>query len=151
MRTSAVAAAVAACSASPGTTLPPSRSAATDPVDVADPQFVYLDGGQSSTVDAAFYDAGTRYMIISLDGTAYHCCAMSQSTWSQFTAASSLGSFYRDLIKGSYDCRTGLVPQYSAITAGGVVGICRPPRQEGHPEVALSLFVATSEAGHLSP
>ena len=83
-----------------------------DPVDVADPRFVYLDGGQSSLVDAAFYDASNEYMIVSLDGTAYHYCDMPQSTWTQFTAASSLGSFYRDSIKGSYDCRTGVVPQY---------------------------------------
>lgn len=83
-----------------------------DPVDVADPRFVYLDGGSSSLVDAAFYDAGNRYMIISLDGTAYHYCGMPQSTWAQFTAASSLGSFYRDRIKGSFDCRSGVVPQY---------------------------------------
>ena len=46
------------------------------------------------------------------DGTAYHYCGMPQSTWGQFVAASSLGSFYRDRIKGSYDCRTGVVPEY---------------------------------------
>jgi hypothetical protein len=84
----------------------------SDPVDVANPWFVYLDGGLSSLVDAAFYDAGNEYMIISLDGTAYHYCGMPSTTWSEFTAASSLGSFYKEQIKGRFDCRIGVVPEY---------------------------------------
>jgi hypothetical protein len=84
----------------------------SDPVDVAKRWFVYLDGGSSSLVDATFYDADNRYMIISLNGTAYHYCGMADGAWSEFTAASSLGSFYNDRIKGRFDCRTGFVPEY---------------------------------------
>ena len=84
----------------------------SNPVDVADPRFAYLDGGSSSLVDFAFYDASNEYMIVSLNGTAYHYCGMPDGAWSQFTAASSLGSFYEDRIKGRFDCRTGVVPQY---------------------------------------
>jgi hypothetical protein len=82
------------------------------PVDVADPRFVYLDGGSSSFVDGAFYDADNGYMIISLNGTAYHYCGLPTGVWSTFTTASSLGSFYNTQIKGHFDCRTGTVPQY---------------------------------------
>lgn len=83
-----------------------------DPVDVADPRFVFLDGGSSSLVDFAFHDAPNEYMIVSLNGTAYHYCGASSRTWSEFTAAASLGSFYKNQIKGLYDCRTGFVPEY---------------------------------------
>ena len=82
------------------------------PVDVADPRFVYIGGGSSSLVDGAFYDADNRYMIISLNGTAYHYCGLPTDVWSTLTAASSLGSFYNTQIKGHFDCRTGAVPQY---------------------------------------
>ncbi len=83
-----------------------------DPVDVADPRFVYLDGGSSSFVDGVFYDADNGYMIVSLNGTAYHYCGLPASVWSPLTTASSLGSFYNTRIKGRFDCRTGTVPEY---------------------------------------
>jgi hypothetical protein len=82
------------------------------PVDVADPRFVFLSGGSSSVVDAAFYDPTNEYMIISLNGTAYHYCGTPSGVWSDFTAASSLGTFYNTGIKGNFDCRNGTVPQY---------------------------------------
>jgi hypothetical protein len=84
----------------------------SDLVDVADPRFAYLDGGSSSLVDAAFYDASNVYMIISLNGTAYHYCGMPDGVWGEFTAAESLGSFYKEQIKGRFDCRSGVVPEY---------------------------------------
>jgi hypothetical protein len=83
-----------------------------DPVDIGDPRFAFLDGGSSSLVDAAFYDSGNGYMIVSLKGTAYHYCGMPNNVWSSFTAASSLGTFYNTAIKGNFDCRTGFVPEY---------------------------------------
>lgn len=84
----------------------------SDSVDVAEPRFVYLDGGSSSLVDAAFYDAENKYMIVSLKRGAYHYCGVLSSVWSAFTAAPSLGSFYNTQIKGRFDCRTGIVPEY---------------------------------------
>ena len=84
----------------------------SDPVDVADPRFVYLDGGSSSVVDFAFYDADNEYMVISLNGTAYHYCGTPGDVWNEFTAAESLGSFYNTRVKGQFDCRSGFVPQY---------------------------------------
>lgn len=84
----------------------------SDPVDVADPRFEYLDGGSSSFVDGAFYDANNGYLIISLNGTAYHYCGLPPGVWSTFTTASSLGSFYNTQIKGRFDCRTGTAPEY---------------------------------------
>jgi len=84
----------------------------SDPVDVADPRFVYLDGGSSSLVDFAFYDADNEYMIISLNSTAYHYCGMPEGAWDELTAAESLGSFYNTRVKGQFDCRSGFVPEY---------------------------------------
>jgi hypothetical protein len=83
-----------------------------DPVDIANPWFVFLDGGSSSLVDAAFYDSGNGYMTVSLNGTAYHYCGMPGSVWYSFTTASSFGSFFNDRIKGNFDCRTGFIPDY---------------------------------------
>lgn len=84
----------------------------SDPVNIADPRFFYLDGSSSSLVDVAFYDSADKYMIVSLNGTAYHYCGMPGNVWSGFTMASSLGSFYNSEIKGSFDCRSGAAPDY---------------------------------------
>jgi hypothetical protein len=84
----------------------------SDQVDVAHPRFAQLDGGSSSLVDATFYDSENGYMIVSLNGTAYHYCGLPGSVWVSFRTASSLGSFFNTAIKGRYDCRTGSVPAY---------------------------------------
>ena len=83
-----------------------------DPVDIAHPRFVYVNGGSSSLVRAAFYDPANNYMVISLDGTSYHYCGMPDSVWSAFKASSSLGSFYNTEVNVRYDCRSGHVPAY---------------------------------------
>lgn len=127
---------VTACSASSTTTSGPQRSPTTadppqvttsqathtpvwfavqyrsGPVDVAHPRFAYLDGGSSSIVDAAFYDAVNAYMVISLNGTAYHYCGIPETIWARFTTANSLGGFYNAEVKGHFDCRLGGVPEY---------------------------------------
>jgi len=82
------------------------------PVDVADPRFTALTRTDSSLVDAAFYDAGNEYMVIVLNGTAYHYCDLPEKDWNAFINADSLGRFYRSAIKGKFDCRNRSVPQY---------------------------------------
>lgn len=81
-----------------------------DPVNVA--AFAYLDGAGSSLVRAAWHDAAHEYLIVDLNGTRYHYCGVSSSTWSGFTSAPSLGTFYNQQLKGQFDCRTGIVPEY---------------------------------------
>jgi hypothetical protein len=82
------------------------------PVDVADPRFVNLGFTDSSLVDAAFYDAANAYMIIVLNGTAYHYCGTPPALWAGFGTAGSLGKYYGSQIKDRFDCRTGFVPGY---------------------------------------
>ena len=84
----------------------------SDTVDVAHSRFAYVDGGSSSLVGAAFYDASNGYMIVLLNGTAYHYCNMPSTLWLGFSSAVSLGSFYNADIKGRFDCRTGNIPEY---------------------------------------
>lgn len=84
----------------------------SDPVDIADPAFEYLDTSGSSLVRGAWYDADTGYMVINLNGTYYHYCGMPISAWIAFQGASSFGSHYNSSIQGRYDCRVGVVPDY---------------------------------------
>jgi hypothetical protein len=81
-------------------------------VDVANPRFEYLDTSGSSLVRGAWYDDSKKYMIINLNGTNYHYCGLPLSTWNEFKAASSFGSFYNSDIKGNFDCRGNPVPIY---------------------------------------
>jgi hypothetical protein len=84
----------------------------SNPVDVAHPRFEHLDGAASSLVESAFYDSANQYLIVSLNGTAYHYCGMPDTVWSEFATAGSLGSFYNARIKGRFSCQAGLVPDY---------------------------------------
>ncbi len=83
------------------------------PVNVRAPGFVELDRSDSSLVKAAWYDTSNDYLVINLQGTNYHYCAFPGSAWNEFISADSMGSHYRDRIKGDYDCRyVGVVPGY---------------------------------------
>jgi len=83
-----------------------------DQVDLANPDFEYLDTSGSSFVRGAWYDSDNQYMVIKLNDTYYHYCDMPISAWDSFGSASSFGSHYRSHIKGNYDCRQGYVPDY---------------------------------------
>ncbi len=83
------------------------------PVDVRSPGFVELDRSDSSLIKAAWYDTSNDYLVINLNGTNYHYCAFPGSAWSELISADSMGSHFRDRIKGNYDCRhVGVVPGY---------------------------------------
>jgi hypothetical protein len=68
----------------------------------------------SSLVTRLCYDAKPRYLVVSLNGTYYHYCAVEPETFQAWIAAPSLGTFYNQRMKGSqrYDCRLHEVPQY---------------------------------------
>jgi hypothetical protein len=82
------------------------------PIDIASPRFDSLGPTSSSLVTTAYYDTSNRYMIIVLQGTAYHYCDVPSGLWSAFRSAASLGRFYNSQVKGQYDCRAGFVPEY---------------------------------------
>lgn len=83
-----------------------------DEVDVANPIFEELNTSKSSWIRGAWYDDSNVYMVINLQGTYYHYCGLTQSTWNSFRKASSFGSHYNKYLKGNYDCRINYVPQY---------------------------------------
>ena len=84
----------------------------SDKVDVSNSIFEYQDTSKSSFVDGAWYDSSNSYMIIKLNSKYYHYCGLSSSIWNNFTSATSYGTYYNSNIKGSYDCRDGVVPDY---------------------------------------
>lgn len=79
--------------------------------------FACTDTSRSSFVQRVCYDKAQSYMLINLRGTYYHYCEIPVATFDAFMAASSMGQFYNQNIKGSgsdgpFDCRTHKVPQY---------------------------------------
>ena len=81
----------------------------SDPVDVA--SFQHLPG-RGSLVRSAWYDEANRYLLIDLGGTTYHYCDVPNRQWLALASSDSMGSFYNQELKGSYDCRLGFVPSY---------------------------------------
>jgi hypothetical protein len=66
------------------------------------------------TVRGAWYHQDAEYMVIVLDDTAYHYCAMPGSAWRDLNAAGSGGPYehYERYIRGNYDCRNHTVPSF---------------------------------------
>jgi hypothetical protein len=69
---------------------------------------------RSSFIRRVCYDQRNAYMLISLNGTYYHYCAIDSGTVSALLSASSMGQFYNANIKGNFDCRINQVPHSSA-------------------------------------
>lgn len=72
---------------------------------------------RSSFVNRVCYDAENFYMVIKLNQTYYHYCAIGENTVDSLKAASSMGRYYNTNIKGSgsdgpFDCRTHSMPAY---------------------------------------
>jgi hypothetical protein len=83
-----------------------------DDVDVAAPQFEPLENLGGSFVDAAWYDAENSYMVIMLNGVAYHYCGLDSEIWIALSTATSRGGYFNQEIKGRFDCRVYPVPDY---------------------------------------
>lgn len=81
-------------------------------MDIASPYFESLEKLHSSLVDAAWYDEKNEYLIIVLNGTAYHYCSVRSEIWDGLKSAPSLGRYYVANIKGRFDCRMFSAPEY---------------------------------------
>lgn len=65
----------------------------------------------SSLVKRLCYDEARAYLIVDLDGTYYHYCAVDPATVEAWRSAPSLGRYYNASIKGgAFDCRDHGVP-----------------------------------------
>lgn len=80
-------------------------------VNIAAENFESL-GETDSTVKGAWYDSSKSYMVIKLSSTYYHYCGMPNSVWRNFKATPSSYNYYKNRIKGNYDCRVNPVPIY---------------------------------------
>ncbi len=67
---------------------------------------------ESSLVKRILYDYQHKYLIVKLNSNYYHYCGLSIKILNAWTSSQSLGNFYKEFIKGNYDCRTGFVPSY---------------------------------------
>jgi len=69
---------------------------------------------RSSFIQRVCYDRRNEYMLISLNGTYYHYCAIDAATVSSLLTAPSMGAFYNANIRGNFDCRINPVPNESS-------------------------------------
>lgn len=85
-----------------------------DKIDVTTDNFIRLDpvSLRDYNVGGAWYDEGERYMIIKLRDKYYHYCAMPKNIWNGLNNTRHLYNYYKDKIKGNYDCRVHTVPTY---------------------------------------
>jgi len=74
--------------------------------------FDCTDIERSSFIERVCYDEANEYMLINLNGTYFHYCDIDSDTVDALLEADSMGRFYNVFIKGSFDCRTGYVPEY---------------------------------------
>jgi hypothetical protein len=73
---------------------------------------------QSSFVRMICYDAAKSYMLIKLNDTWYHYCAVEPASVASLLRASSVGTQYNEqfrshgAVHGPFDCRDHPVPNY---------------------------------------
>src|ERR1019366_1625291 len=79
--------------------------------------FVCAQTPQSSFVRSVCYDAPRSYMLINLNGTWYHYCAVDPATVKNLLNANSVGRYYNSYFRsqgsvhGPYDCRDHPAPE----------------------------------------
>jgi hypothetical protein len=80
--------------------------------------FTCTETPQSSFVRSICYDATKLYMLIKLNDTWYHYCAVDSASIDNLTHASSVGTYYnhnfrsQGAVHGPFDCRDHPVPNY---------------------------------------
>jgi KTSC domain len=80
--------------------------------------FTCKETPQSSFVREICYDAAKSYMLIKLNDTWYHYCAVDHTSVDNLIHASSVGSYYNQSFRshgpvhGPFDCRDHPVPGY---------------------------------------
>jgi hypothetical protein len=64
------------------------------------------------------YDAANSYMLIKLNDTWYHYCAVDRTSVDNLVHATSVGSYYNQRFRsqgpvhGPFDCRDHFIPDY---------------------------------------
>jgi len=89
---------------------------------IATHQYVWIrscnETPQSSFVRKICYDAAKSYMLIELNDTWYHYCAVDSTSVDSLVHASSVGTYYNQHFRsqgpvhGPFDCRDHPVPDY---------------------------------------
>jgi KTSC domain len=74
--------------------------------------FDCTDVTRSSFIRRVCFDKAKSYMLISLNGTYYHYCAIPTTTVEDLMDAESMGRFFNEQVKGRFDCRLNPVPKY---------------------------------------
>jgi hypothetical protein len=80
--------------------------------------FVCTETPQSSFVRKVCFDATKSYMLIKLNDTWYHYCAVDKTSFDNLIGAASVGTYYnqrfrsRGELHGPFDCRDHPVPTY---------------------------------------
>ena len=72
---------------------------------------------RSSFIKRVCYDDAQSYLVINLNGTYYHYCEVSINTIEALLAASSMGKYFNQYIRGDgslgpFDCRSKHTPNY---------------------------------------
>jgi hypothetical protein len=70
------------------------------------------DVTRSSFIKRVCFDKAKSYMLIRLKDTYYHYCNIPESAVTALMAADSMGRFFNAQVKGNYDCRVNLPPNY---------------------------------------
>lgn len=67
---------------------------------------------RSSLVKRLCYDREQQYVVVNLNGTYYHYCAVPPGVVNAWRSADSMGRFFNAQVKGRFDCRTSPPPDY---------------------------------------
>ena len=82
-----------------------------DKVNISSSNFEPLNSSDS-TVKGGWYDSANKYMVIRLGDTYYPYCGIPSEVWDGLKTSLSSYNFYKDSIKGNFDCRVNPAPQY---------------------------------------
>ena len=67
---------------------------------------------RSSLVNRLCYDRKHQYVVVNLNGTYYHYCAIPPGVVNAWRSADSMGRFFNAQVQGRFDCRTSPPPEY---------------------------------------
>ena len=64
-----------------------------------------IDVSRSSFIKRVCYDKAKSYLIMRLNDTYYHWCAVPQQSVDALMTADSMGRYFNANVKGKFDCR----------------------------------------------
>jgi hypothetical protein len=74
--------------------------------------FICSDIDRSSFIKRLCYDKAKSYLIMRLNQTYYHWCAVPQESVDALMSADSMGRYFNANVKGKFDCRLNSPPTY---------------------------------------